>query len=53
MAIAAIQGRSLRITRIRAGRTPPGLKKQHLTGVLLVNQLTHGVIQGAEVCCIR
>ncbi len=35
-ALAAIVGKPIRVSRVRAGRRPPGLRPQHLTGLQLV-----------------
>lgn len=43
VALAALLGRPLRIVKIRAGRSVPGLRAQHLTGVELVAKLHGGV----------
>ncbi len=45
-ALAALYGRSLHVTKIRAGRERPGLKRQHLTCVRAVTQLCHGTLRG-------
>jgi len=45
--LAALLRKPIRIQGIRAGRSSPGLKSQHLTGVSLVAQLTGGRLEGA------
>lgn len=47
--LAALLGRPTTITGIRAGRSSPGLKSQHLTGISLVRELTGGRLEGAEL----
>ena len=32
VALAALTGRSIEVTNVRANRSPPGLKAQHATG---------------------
>eukprot|EP00729_Bicosta_minor_P014169 gene14169-1491_t len=39
----------LEITKIRAGRSKPGLKAQHLTGLQLVAQICDGHLHGGEL----
>ncbi|NWF96097.1 MAG: RNA 3'-terminal phosphate cyclase [Candidatus Thorarchaeota archaeon] len=47
--LSALTMKPIRITRIRAGRPQPGLKKQHLAGVELVGHLVNADIHGLEV----
>ncbi|KAF2360610.1 RNA 3'-terminal phosphate cyclase type 1 [Trinorchestia longiramus] len=47
-ACAVIEQRPLTITKIRAGRTRPGLRPQHLTGLVLLSQLCEGKLLGAQ-----
>lgn len=43
---AAITNQSLKITNIRANRSPSGLKPQHLTALRLVRDITNAEVQG-------
>ncbi|GBF96202.1 hypothetical protein Rsub_08747 [Raphidocelis subcapitata] len=45
-ALAAITGRPLRVSKIRAGRKNPGLSPQHLTGLRLVESMCAGRLGG-------
>jgi RNA 3'-terminal phosphate cyclase (ATP) len=46
VALAAITGRELKLTRIRAGRAKPGLAAQHVAALRAVEILAGGEIQG-------
>jgi len=48
LALAALQGRPFRMTRIRAGRGTPGLRPQHLAAVRALARLCGGRTEGAE-----
>lgn len=49
MSLACLLNKSIHIHSIRAGRSPPGLAAQHLSGVLLVEQISDGAkLQGKE-----
>lgn len=48
LALAAITGRPLRLTNIRAGRAKPGLMPQHLTALRAVAELSGGALTGAQ-----
>ncbi|XP_028668264.1 RNA 3'-terminal phosphate cyclase [Erpetoichthys calabaricus] len=48
-ALSCIQGSSIKIEKIRAGRSTPGLRPQHLSGLELVRDLSDGRLEGAEV----
>ncbi|XP_034076588.1 RNA 3'-terminal phosphate cyclase [Gymnodraco acuticeps] len=48
-ALSCITGTSVKITKIRAGRSTPGLRPQHLSGLQLVSDLCSGSLQGAEI----
>ncbi len=48
LALSAHTGKPFRIQRIRARRSPPGLKAQHLAGVRLVEQLAQARVEGAH-----
>lgn len=49
VALAALLGRPLRLTRIRAARGKPGLRPQHLMAVRAVAELCGGELSGDEV----
>lgn len=49
VALAGITGKETRIVNIRANRDPPGLKRQHLTGVLAAGKICDALIEGAEI----
>ncbi|KAJ0065736.1 hypothetical protein NL108_017567, partial [Boleophthalmus pectinirostris] len=48
-ALSCITGTPIKITKIRAGRSQPGLKAQHLSGLQLVSELCGGALQGAAL----
>lgn len=48
-ALAALHGRALRVSKIRAGRPKPGLRRQHLTCVRAVAELCGGALRGDEI----
>ena len=45
-ALATITAQALHVTKIRAGRSKPGLRAQHLAGIQLVAQLSNGKLEG-------
>ena len=47
--LAAVVGKSVRIERIRAGRSKPGLMRQHLTAMKAAAQICNGTLTGAEL----
>jgi RNA 3'-terminal phosphate cyclase (ATP) len=49
VSLAALTGRSVEITRIRAGRSRPGLQAQHLTAVRAVATLCAATLDGDAV----
>jgi RNA 3'-phosphate cyclase len=49
ISLAALTMNSIRITKIRAGRPKPGLKRQHLAGIKLAGKLVDAEIKGGEV----
>jgi RNA 3'-terminal phosphate cyclase (ATP) len=49
LSLAAIQGRAVRIERIRAGRRKPGLAAQHLTAVRALAEICDAEVSGAEI----
>ncbi|XP_071328928.1 RNA 3'-terminal phosphate cyclase [Trachinotus anak] len=48
-ALSCITGSAIKITKIRAGRSTPGLRPQHLSGLQLVSDLCSGSLQGASI----
>jgi len=49
LSLAMVTGRELTIENIRAGRTKPGLRPQHVQCVHAAARVSHGACQGAEV----
>jgi RNA 3'-terminal phosphate cyclase (ATP) len=49
LALAAVLGKEVRIFNIRAGRSEPGLRAQHLTGAKAVANLCNASYQGLEI----
>ncbi|MGD9497474.1 MAG: RNA 3'-terminal phosphate cyclase [Armatimonadota bacterium] len=49
LALAALLGREMRIERIRAGRSQPGLAAQHLAGVQAAAQVCGAQVAGARI----
>ncbi|MDF1537800.1 MAG: RNA 3'-terminal phosphate cyclase [Candidatus Thorarchaeota archaeon] len=49
VSLSALTLKPVRITKIRAGRPQPGLKRQHLAGIELVAQLVNAETKGLEV----
>jgi RNA 3'-phosphate cyclase len=47
VSFSAIQGRPVRIHRIRAGREVPGLKRQHISALRVVAKVFGGQLEGA------
>ncbi|XP_071755621.1 RNA 3'-terminal phosphate cyclase [Centroberyx gerrardi] len=48
-ALSCITGSSIKITKIRAGRSSPGLRPQHLSGLQLVSDLCSGSLEGGNI----
>jgi RNA 3'-terminal phosphate cyclase (ATP) len=48
LALSVITGKSLRLTKIRAGRKKPGLMRQHLTCVQAAASISAAEVEGAE-----
>lgn len=48
VALASVLGKEARIFRIRAGRSQPGIKAQHLTGVRAAAEVCSASMKGAE-----
>ncbi len=49
LTLAALTGRPITLTRIRAGRDKPGLKAQHLAAVRAAAAMCAAVTEGAEI----
>ena len=49
LSLSALTGRPLRLTNIRAGRSKPGLRPQHLTAVRAVAATCDAEVDGAEI----
>lgn len=47
--LAAVVGKAVRIEKIRAGRSKPGLMRQHLTAMKAAAQICNGTLTGAEL----
>ncbi|CAG9466632.1 unnamed protein product [Pedinophyceae sp. YPF-701] len=48
-ALAAVLGRAVHVSNIRANRSKPGLRPQHLTGLKLISDMTNGTLNGGHV----
>jgi RNA 3'-terminal phosphate cyclase (ATP) len=48
-ALAALHGRRLHVSKIRAGRPKPGLRRQHLTCVRAIAELCDGSLRGDDI----
>ena len=48
LALSVVTGQPIRLTKIRAGRKKPGLKKQHVTCVKAAAQICKAEVEGAE-----
>lgn len=46
--LAAVTGQPLRVSKIRAGRSKPGLMRQHLTAINAASEICSGDLKGAE-----
>ncbi len=49
LTLASITGKPLKITNIRAGRSKPGLRPQHLMACSSVRKICRGTLEGAEI----
>jgi len=49
LSLSAVTGRSFRINNIRANRSRPGLRPQHLTAVKAVAAICHAGLDGADL----
>lgn len=48
-ALSCLLGLPLRVQKIRAGRSTPGLRPQHLSGLEMVRDLCAGQLEGADI----
>lgn len=48
-ALSCIHGTSIKINKIRAGRSTPGLRPQHLSGLELLRDMSEGTLDGAVI----
>ncbi|XP_061594856.1 RNA 3'-terminal phosphate cyclase [Cololabis saira] len=48
-ALSGITGSAVEVSKVRAGRTTPGLRPQHLSGLQLVSDLCSGDLQGGSI----
>ena len=48
-ALAAITSTPIKVSKIRAGRSKPGLRAQHLAGLQLVADLCQGRLEGGTI----
>jgi RNA 3'-phosphate cyclase len=48
LAFSGIRSRPVRVTNIRAGRPTPGLKRQHVSAVKVLERVFQGQVSGAE-----
>ena len=53
LALSLVSGKPFRIVNIRAGRSKPGLLRQHLTAVQAATQIGDAVSDGAEIGSTR
>ncbi|MDQ3906894.1 MAG: RNA 3'-terminal phosphate cyclase, partial [Acidobacteriota bacterium] len=49
LALSLVTGKAFRVERVRARRTPPGLKRQHLTAVNAAAEVGRARVEGAGV----
>ncbi len=49
MTLSCLLSRPIHIHHIRAGRSKPGLRPQHMTGLRLLADLCKGSLEGADV----
>jgi RNA 3'-terminal phosphate cyclase (ATP) len=49
LALAAVTGRAIRLTKIRAGRKKSGLMRQHLTAVNAAARVCNAKVEGAVI----
>ncbi|XP_070252370.1 RNA 3'-terminal phosphate cyclase [Myotis yumanensis] len=48
-ALSCLLGLPLRVQKIRAGRSTPGLRPQHLSGLEMIRDLCAGQLEGADI----
>ena len=48
LSLSALTGTPINICNIRAGRSPPGLKPQHMAGARAVRSICRGTLEGVE-----
>jgi len=53
LSLSAVTGKPFAIRNIRAGRSKPGLMRQHLTAVKAVAEISGATVEGAEVGASR
>src|SRR5919199_6026547 len=49
LALSLVTGKAFRVERVRARRTPPGLKRQHLTAVNAAAEVGRARVEGVGV----
>ncbi|MPC28420.1 RNA 3'-terminal phosphate cyclase [Portunus trituberculatus] len=49
LALSAVQALPISVTKVRAGRSTPGLRPQHLTGLQLVRDASKGRLEGGQI----
>lgn len=49
LALSAVTGRPIKLTKIRAGRSKPGLLRQHLTALQAAVEICQGKAHGAQI----
>ncbi len=49
VALSSVLGIEVRIIKIRAGRSTPGIRAQHLAGVKVATEICGAMVKGAEV----
>ncbi len=49
ISLAALTMKDVRISKIRAGRPKPGLRRQHMAGIQLTGELVDASVEGLEV----
>ena len=53
MALSALLGKPVEIFNVRGKRSKPGLKSQHLNGLILVKDISKGTLEGAEMDSVQ
>lgn len=48
-AFSIIQGRPVRVTKIRSGREAPGLRQQHLSALEILREMSRGRLDGGHI----